>query len=231
MPFFFFDSAFFVLVLPAMALALWAQSRVKSTFNKYSKVIAGSGLSGMDIARRLLDNNGLNDIKIEEIDGRLTDHYDPRTRTLRLSRSTARSRSVAALGVAAHEVGHAFQHQQAYSAFQIRQAIVPVAGLVSHLAFPLFFVGFLFAGSMGILMDIGILFFAGVVVFHAVTLPVEFNASSQALAMLRNRGYLRQTETDQARKVLNAAALTYLAATAVAVAQLLRLLVLRGARD
>ncbi len=228
MPFLFYDSTM-LLLIPALILALWAQYRVKSTFNKYDKVIAGIGLTGGDIAKRLLEQSGLNHVSIEEIPGQLSDHYDPRSRTLRLSSSIAGSRSVSAIGVAAHEVGHAIQHQESYSAFQIRQSIFPVANLGSTLAFPLFFVGFLF--TMPLLIDIGIVLFAGAVLFQVVTLPVEFNASSRALAMLEGRGYLQQTEMKHAKSVLNAAALTYVASTAMAVLQLLRLLVLRGGRD
>ena len=224
----FFDPTL-ILLIPAIVLALWAQWRVKSTYARYSKVPAGSGLTGADVARRLLDDGGLSSVPIEEVAGELSDHYDPRSRTLRLSRGTARSRSVAALGVAAHEVGHALQHGEAYGAFQIRQSIFPVANLGSTLAFPLFFIGFLF--TSGLLMDLGIVFFAVALVFQLVTLPVEFNASSRALALLNQRGILMGAENQQARQVLSAAALTYVAATAVAVMQLLRLLLLRGARD
>lgn len=228
MPFFFYDPTF-LLLIPAIGLALWAQYRIKSTYEKYSKVPSGSGLTGGDVAARLLSENGLGDVEIEEVEGKLTDHYDPRTKVLRLSKSISRSKSVAAIGVAAHEVGHAIQHKTAYSAFQIRQGIFPVANLGSTMAFPLFFIGFLFTSPA--LMDVGILLFTGALLFQVVTLPVEFNASSKALAMLRNRGYLIESETDQARKVLQAAALTYVAATAVAAIHLLRMFLLRGARD
>lgn len=228
MPFLFYDSTF-LLLIPAILLALWAQHLVKSTFNKYSKVPAGIGMTGGVVAERLLSDSGLNDVEIEEVEGKLTDHYDPRTRTLRLSTSISRSRSVAAIGVAAHEVGHAIQHRMAYAAFQIRQGIFPVANLGSTLAFPLFFIGFLFTSPK--LMDVGIILFSGAVLFQVVTLPVEFNASSRALALLQSRGYLAEEEVSQAKKVLRAAALTYVAATAVAVLHLLRLLILRGGRD
>jgi len=228
MPFFFYDPTF-LLLLPAIILAVWAQQRVKSTYNKYSKVPAASGMSGADVASRLLQDSGLNEVKLEEVEGKLTDHYDPRSRTLRLSSLISRSRSVAAIGVASHEVGHAIQHKWAYGAFQFRQSIVPVANLGSTLAFPLFLIGLLFASPR--LMDLGIIFFSGAVLFQFITLPVEFNASSRALALLRSRGYLAEEEVGQAKKVLQAAALTYVAATAVAVLNLLRLLVLRNSRN
>lgn len=228
MPYYFFDSTF-LLLIPAIILSVWAQIRVKSTFNKYSKVQAGSGLTGATLAQRLLQDFGLHQVKIEQIQGKLSDHYDPRTKTLRLSSSVAQSASVAALGVAAHEVGHAAQHQEAYQPFQIRQTIVPVANFGTTLAFPLILIGMFM--SIPVLMDAGILFFSAAVLFQIITLPVEFNASRRALAVLNTRGYLTQVETGGAKKVLNAAALTYVAATAVAVLQLLRLLILRNARD
>jgi Zn-dependent membrane protease YugP len=227
---YFYDSTL-LFILPALLLAIWAQYLVKSAFSKYSKIPAASGFTGLEIARRLLGDSGLGDINIEEVDGKLTDHYDPRTGTLRLSTSTARSRSVAAIGVAAHEVGHAIQHRKSYSPFQIRQSIFPVANLGSRLAFPLFIIGFLFGHSGKVFMDIGILLFSGAVLFQVITLPVEWNASSRALVLLQSRGYLVQEEVGQAKKVLQAAAMTYVAATAVAVVHLLRLLVLRSVRD
>ena len=230
MPFFFFDSTF-LLLIPALILAIWAQNRVQSTYNKFSKVPAAVGLTGGAIAERLLRESGLNDVELEEVEGRLTDHYDPRTRKLRLSTSISRSRSVAAIGVAAHEVGHAIQHRMAYGAFRLRQGIFPVANLGSTLAFPLFFIGFIFSQGASVLMDIGIFLFSGAVLFQVITLPVEFNASSRALALLQSRGYLAEEEVGKARKVLHAAALTYVAATAMAAIHLLRMLILRGGRD
>ena len=225
---FFYDPTF-ILLIPAVILALWAQVKVKSTFAKYEKVLAGRGLSGAEVAQRLLGDAGLGNVQIEEVQGKLSDHYDPRTRILRLSPPISRGRSVAALGVAAHEVGHAIQHQNAYSPFQVRQAIVPAANFGSTLAFPLFFIGILFSAPK--LMDIGIVFFSAAVVFQLVTLPVEFNASSRALVLLESRGYLAGEEVGQAKKVLSAAALTYVAATAMAVLELVRLLILRQSRD
>lgn len=228
MPFFFYDPTF-LLLIPALIIAFWAQYRVKATFNTFNKVKAASGLTGMETAKRLLSESGLADVDVEEVEGRLSDHYDPRRRVLRLSSSTGRSRSVAAIGVAAHEVGHALQHREAYTAFQIRQTIFPVASIGSTLAFPLFFIGFLFTSPQ--LMDVGIVLFSGAVLFQIVTLPVEFDASSRAMSLLQSRGILVDTEITLAKKVLHAAALTYVAATAVAALQLLRLVLLRGARD
>jgi Zn-dependent membrane protease YugP len=224
----FYDPTFLMLI-PAVLLALWAQFKVKSTFAKFEKVQAGRGLTGAEVAKQLLGDAGLGNVQIEEVQGKLSDHYDPRTRVLRLSPPISRGRSVAALGVAAHEVGHAIQHQKLYSPFQVRQAIVPAANLGSTLAFPLFIFGMLFSSPK--LMDIGILFFSAAVVFQLVTLPVEFNASSRAMVLLESRGYLVGAEVGQAKKVLSAAALTYVAATAMAVLQLVRLLILRQSRD
>jgi uncharacterized protein len=226
----FFDSTM-LLLIPVMIFAFWAQSRVKSTFAKFSKVQASSGMTGEDLAVRLLRDGGLGDVKVEHVAGDLSDHYDPRTRVLRLSDSTYASRSVAALGVTAHEVGHALQHKEAMGTFQLRQSIVPVANIGSTLAFPLFLIGMFMGHGGKFLMDLGILLYVGAVAFTVVTLPVEFNASTRALALLSNRGYLVRTETDQARQVLRAAAMTYVASTAMAVVQLVRLLVLRGGRD
>lgn len=228
MPFFFYDPTF-LLLLPAFALTLWAQYRVKAAFTAASRIPSASGLRGAEAARKLLDDSGLNHVTLEAAKGRLSDHYDPRTKTLRLSAEVADSRSVAALGIAAHEVGHAVQHARAYMPFRIRQSIVPAAQFGSSLAFPLFIAGFLFTAPA--LMDIGIFLFLGAVAFQLITLPVEFNASTRALALLQNRGYLMEAETGQARKVLRAAALTYVAALAVSLVHLLRLFLLRGMRD
>ena len=226
---FFYDPTF-ILLIPAVLLALWAQYLVKSTYKKYSKVSASSGLTGIEVARRLLSDGGLADVRIEAVKGHLSDHYDPRKRILRLSSGIANSRSVAALGIAAHEVGHAIQHQKAYGAFQIRQTIFPVANIGTTLAFPIFFIGFIFSQST-FLMDLGIYLFCGALAFQIITLPVEFNASSRALVLLKGRGYLMEKEIGYAKKVLQAAALTYVAATAVSLMHLLRMILLRGYRD
>ncbi len=222
---FFWDSTF-LLLLPAIALAIYAQHKVRSTFARYSNVTASSGVTGAMVAQGILRRNGLSSIAVRETPGTLSDHYDPRSQTVNLSSNVYRGRSLAAVGVAAHEVGHAVQHGRGYLPLRIRHGMVPVANLGSSLAFPLFFVGFLFRGP--ILMDIGIALFAGAVLFHLVTLPVELNASSRALRELAGGGYLAAREVDGARSVLRAAAFTYLAATAVAVMHLLRMLILRG---
>ncbi len=226
---FFFSTTDLILLLPAILFTLYAQAKVKSTFAKWQRVRNARGLTAAQVAQLLLRDNGILDVDVELVPGELTDHYDPRTRTLRLSESTYHSDSVAAVGVAAHECGHAIQHKVGYAPLAIRNAIVPVANLGSQLAWPLIFIGLIFSSLR--LFDLGIIFFAGAVLFHLVTLPVEFNASSRALAQLRKGGYLAPQELAAAREVLQAAALTYLAAAAVAVLQLVRLLLLRESRD
>lgn len=226
--FFFYDPTF-LLLIPAIILAIYAQAKVKGTYAKLSKVRSGKGLSGAEVGKRLLNENGLGSIPIEEIRGNLTDHYDPRAKVLRLSSGVYRNPSVAAIGIVAHEVGHAIQDAQAYFPLGVRNNLVPVANFGSTLAFPLFFLGFLFATPL--LMDIGIIAFSLAVAFQVITLPVEFNASNRALKILSDGGYVTQEEQGMAKKVLSAAALTYVAATAMAVLNLLRLLILRGNRD
>ena len=227
----FFDPTY-MLLFPAIILAIYAQMKVSSTFQRYLRVSASSGLTGAQVARDLLNKNNLSDIPVEITPGNLTDHYDPKQRVVRLSPQVYHGRSLAALGVAAHETGHALQHAQEYVPLNIRSALFPVANFGSQLAFPLFFIGLLFGRGGTFLMDLGILLFTFAVLFQVFTLPVEFNASSRALNMLETEGYLmRGGEVAGARKVLSAAALTYLAATAMAVLQLIRLLLLRGMRD
>ncbi|NLW55755.1 MAG: zinc metallopeptidase [Firmicutes bacterium] len=227
----FFDPTY-MLLFPAIILAIYAQMKVSSTFQRYLRVSASSGLTGAQVARDLLNKNNLSDIPVEITPGNLTDHYDPRQRVVRLSPQVYHGRSLAALGVAAHETGHALQHAQEYVPLNIRSALFPVANFGYQLAFPLFFIGLLFGRGGTFLMDLGILLFTFAVLFQVFTLPVEFNASSRALNMLETEGYLmRGGEVAGARKVLSAAALTYLAATAMAVLQLIRLLLLRGMRD
>jgi hypothetical protein len=225
---FFFDPTF-LLLIPALILAGWAQFKVKGTYDRYSRIAARNGLTAKDVARRILDANGLRNIPVERIAGSLTDHYDPKAKTLRLSETVFSSPSIAAIGVAAHEAGHALQDAEAYAPLKLRNSIVPVVSLGSGLAFPLFFIGFLFGTPL--LMDVGILFFLGVLLFHLVTLPVEYNASGRALKILDSTGILAADEMKGARAVLNAAALTYVAATVMAALQLVRLLMLRGMRN
>lgn len=219
------------LFLLAIAFSMYAQFKVSSTFNKYSKVGAVSGRTGAQVARDLLNYYHLESVPVEITQGQLTDHYDPRNKVLRLSPDVYHGHSLAALGVAAHETGHAVQHANVYFPLHMRNAIFPLANIGSNLALPLFFIGLLFGGNT-FLMDLGILLFAGAVAFSVLTLPVEFNASGRALAMLDAGGYLRRgEEINGARKVLSAAAMTYVAATAMSLLQLLRLLVMRGGRN
>lgn len=222
---FFWDPTF-ILLIPALMLAFYAQMRVKKAFREQSQVRNAYGLTGYQAALELLRLNGIADVEVEEVKGSLSDHYDPRSKKVRLSSDNYRNASLAAVSVAAHEVGHAIQHANGYFPLRIRHSILPVTSIGSWLAFPLFLIGFLFQTPL--LMDIGILFFAAVVIFHVVTLPVEFNASSRAMGQLQSHGFLTGAEVVGAKKVLNAAALTYVAATAVAATHLIRLLVLRG---
>ncbi len=228
---FFADRTFFLLI-PPLILAFYAQARVKGAYRKYSQIYASSRITGAQAAHELLQTSGAGDVKIEKLPGELTDNYDPRTRVLRLSEDVFGGSSIAALGIAAHETGHAIQHQTRYQPLILRRMIYPVASLGSTLAFPLFFVGFIFSrGGPSVLMDIGILLFAGAVVFSVVTLPVEFNASKRALVLLEKRRFLTTQEMAGARQVLKAAALTYVASTAMAAMQLLRMFILRQSRD
>ena len=218
-----------ILIIPALVFAFWAQSRVKSTFVTYSEIRARGGVTADSVSRTLLDRFGLQGVRVERVPGNLTDHYDPRDKVLRLSDSVGGSTSIAAIGVAAHEVGHAIQDKEGYVPLRLRNAIVPVVNIGSMGAFPLFLIG-LFMGAP-VLINLGIILFAGVVVFHLVTLPVELDASARALKLLSSTGILMNDELGGARKVLNAGALTYVAATIMAIAQLLRLLILsRGRR-
>jgi len=221
----------YLLLIPTFILAIYAQQKVRSTYSRFSQKLASSRISGAEVAHQILSSSGASEVKIERTAGRLTDHYDPRKKALRLSEGVYESNSLAALGIAAHEAGHALQHHSGYFPLHIRNAIYPVANLGSTLAFPIFFIGFIFSRQgPSILMDIGILLFAGAVFFTVLTLPVEFNASRRALALLEEGRYLKSEELLGARRVLSAAALTYVAATAMAIMQLLRLFLLRGSR-
>ncbi|CBH21973.1 hypothetical protein SAMN02745120_0576 [Acetoanaerobium noterae] len=220
----YFDSTMIVLI-PAIILAMYAQSKVKSTYEKYVRIASQKGYTGAEAARAILDRNGLTDVRIEHIRGTLSDHYDPRTRVLRLSDMVYRGNSISSSAIAAHEVGHAIQHARDYAPLRFRNAIVPVVNFASNLSW-LFILAGLFLSFTG-LIDIGIILFTGSVVFQIVTLPVEFNASSRALDELESVGVLTREEIPHSKKVLDAAALTYVAATATAVAQLVRLLLLR----
>ena len=230
---FFFDPTMFI-VIPGIILTLWAQMKVSSAYKKYSSVHSRSGLTGAQVARGILDSNGLRAVGIEPIRGNLTDHYDPRSGILRLSEGVYGSQSIAALGIAAHEAGHAVQHGVKYPALALRTAIAPAAATGSQLGIWLFMIGILvsyFSGGMAWLMDAGIILFGVAVVFTLITLPVEFNASKRALLVLEKAGYLTTEELPHAKAVLDAAALTYVTAAATAVLTLIRLLILRGSRD
>lgn len=224
MPFFFFDPTM-VLLIPAIILTLYAQAKVRGTYSQFSRVRSRRGYTGARAARELLDANGLNHVEIEPIPGTLTDHYDPRTKALRLSQGVYYSDSLAAVGVAAHEVGHAVQHGVGYAPLVFRNHFVPIANFGSMLAWPIFFIG-LFIPHGIFFLRLGILLFAGAVLFHIVTLPVELNASGRALKMLHSLGILARDEIGGARKVLTAAAWTYVASAAMAVMQLLRMFML-----
>ena len=218
----------FLLLIPALLLAVFAQMKVKSSFAKYSQIYAARGVSADTVSRILLDNFGLQKVKVERVPGSLTDHYDPRSKVLRLSDSVSGNSSIAAIGVAAHEVGHAIQDKEGYAPLRFRNALVPLANIGSTAAFPLFLIGLFM--SMEPLLNIGIILFAGVVLFHVITLPVEFDASARALKLLGNTGTLTKQELGGAKRVLTAASLTYIAATVMALAQLLRLLILANGR-
>jgi Zn-dependent membrane protease YugP len=217
--FYYFDYRYFLFAMPALLLALYAQWRVRSTYAKYSQVANATGFTGAETARRLLDAAGLHDVRIERIPGELTDHYDPGAKVLRLSDSTYSSYSVAATGVCAHEVGHAIQDAQAYAPMRLRTGLVPVAGIGSNLGYILFILGF-FINSFG-LATVGLILFSAAAVFAAVTLPVEFNASGRALALLEANGLVTPQDYAMAKEVLDAAALTYVAGLAQALSQVL----------
>ncbi len=232
MPFYYygFDPTY-ILIIIGMVLSLAAQAKVKSTFSRYSTVRSMSGITGAEAAERILRSEGLFDVTIERVRGELTDHYDPSAKVLRLSDSTYASTSVAAIGVAAHECGHAIQHSKEYAPLVIRNVFVPVANFGSKISWPLILLGLLFSGgSSNILITAGIIAFAAAVAFHIITLPVEFDASNRALKILEGKGILGGNEVAGAKKVLGAAALTYLAAAATAILQLLRLIILFGGR-
>ena len=219
----------FAILVPCIIMALYAQGRVRKAYSKFSQVASAAGISGAETARRLLRENGILDVAVEEVGGTLTDHYDPRDKVVRLSSGIYRGSHLAGLAVAAHEVGHATPHANGYFPLNLRHSFLPVANLGSKAAFPLFLIGFFFQ-SPG-MMDIGIAFYAAGVAFQVITLPVEFNASSRAMDQLVDGRYLAPQEGVLARKVLNAAALTYVAATATALMHLVRLLILRGSND
>lgn len=223
----FYDSTMIILI-PALLISLYAQIKVKSTFAKYKEVKSSMGYTGADAARALLDSSGLSDIPVELVGGNLTDHYDPSSRKMRLSKDVFYGTSIASIGVAAHETGHAIQDLEDYAPLKIRIFMVPVVTIGQNFSWILF-LGGIFLG-LSPLVNVGILLFIGVVVFQLVTLPVEFNASSRAIDLISNKGILMGSEIDGAKKVLNAAALTYVAAALSSIAQLLRLIMIANNR-
>ena len=235
MPYYYgFDMTYVVLVLPCLILSLWASSNVNSTFRRYSNQFSSRHITGAEAAQRVLSANGVRGVRIDRISGNLTDHYDPKTNVIRLSDNVFGSTSTAAIGVACHEAGHAVQYAEGYAPIKLRAAIIPVTNFGSRLAMPLILLGLLFsfAGNFSYtLVYLGIACFGLSLVFQLVTLPVEFNASRRALAAIEQGGILTPEEQEGARKTLRAAALTYVAATATALAQLLRLIVLFGGRN
>ncbi len=228
MPYLYYDSYYLVLVLPAILIAMAAQIMVKTTFRRYASVFSRRGQTAAQVARRILDDNGLQAVRLERVSGDLTDHYDPKANVIRLSDSVYNSASVASIGVAAHEAGHAVQHAVGYVPIKLRNAVLPVANIGSAAAMPIIVIGLLL--SFEPLVSIGILLFSALVLFQLITLPVEFNASRRALATLRDSRILEGKELSGARRVLSAAAMTYVAAVLVSAMQLLRLVLLTNRR-
>lgn len=227
--YYYYDPTYMLIIISAL-ISLFAQFLVNSRFSKYSRVRSRSGMTGAQAAERILQSQGIYDVAIQRVSGKLTDHYDPRNKTLNLSDAVYASTSVAAVGIAAHECGHAIQHARGYAPLSFRSALVPVANIGSQLSWLFIILGIFFGGSHTLIM-IGILMFSAAVLFQLVTLPVEFNASGRALKLLSETGILQKDEVSDTRKVLSAAALTYVAAAATAVLQLLRLLRLFGGND
>ncbi len=232
LPFGFFDPTM-LLILPAMGFALWAQHKVQSTYVEYSRIRAANGRTGRDMALEIMARNGVTGVQVEPIGGMLSDHYDPMAHKVRLSQPIYAGDSISSIAVAAHEVGHVLQHHEGYLLLQARSFLAPVASFGTMAATPLFFIGLMFGVRTPfgpLLMDIGILFFTVAVLFHVVTLPVEFDASRRALVQLTSTGSIQPNEVAGAKKVLDAAALTYVAAAAMSALQLLRLVMLRNSR-
>ena len=221
----------YILVVIGAVICMIASARVKGTFNKYSQMRSMSGMNGAQVAQRVLQAAGIYDVQVRHVSGSLTDHYDPRTKTVNLSDPVYNATSVAALGVAAHECGHAIQHAKSYAPLSIRSALVPIANFGSMLAWPVILIGLFFnTRSSGLIIDIGILLFSAAVLFQLVTLPVEFDASRRALVMLRTQGILADDELKYTRRVLKSAALTYVASAAAAILQLLRIILITNGR-
>ncbi|MFR1833012.1 MAG: zinc metallopeptidase [Lachnospiraceae bacterium] len=219
-----------ILVLIGVILSALASARVNSTFNRYARVRSACGMTGAEVAMRILNSQGIYDVSVRQVGGKLTDHYDPRSKTVNLSQSVYGATSIAALGVAAHECGHAIQDARDYAPLKLRGALVPIANFGSQLSWPLILIGLLLGRGGSTLIQIGILLFVGAVLFQLITLPVEFNASSRAVRLLGDTGILMKQEVDGTKKVLGAAALTYVAAALGSILQLLRLVLLFGGR-
>lgn len=230
MGYYYWDPTYILVVIGAV-ICMIASARVKGTFNKYSQLRSMSGMNGAQVAQRVLQAAGIYDVQVRHVSGSLTDHYDPRTKTVNLSDPVYNATSVAALGVAAHECGHAIQHAKSYAPLSIRSALVPIANFGSMLAWPVILIGLLFnTRSSGLIIDIGILLFSAAVLFQLVTLPVEFDASRRALVMLRTQGILADDELKYTRRVLKSAVLTYVASAAAAILQLLRIILITNGR-
>lgn len=230
MGYYYWDPTYILVVIGAV-ICMIASAKVKGTFNKYSQIRSMSGMNGAQVAQRVLQAAGIYDVQVRHVSGSLTDHYDPRTKTVNLSDPVYNATSVAALGVAAHECGHAIQHAKSYAPLSIRSALVPIANFGSMLAWPVILIGLLFnTRSSGLIIDIGILLFSAAVLFQLVTLPVEFDASRRALVMLRTQGILADDELKYTRRVLKSAALTYVASAAAAILQLLRIILITNGR-
>lgn len=230
MGYYYWDPTYILVVIGAV-ICMIASARVKGTFNKYSQLRSMSGMNGAQVAQRVLQAAGIYDVQVRHVSGSLTDHYDPRTKTVNLSDPVYNATSVAALGVAAHECGHAIQHAKSYAPLSIRSALVPIANFGSMLAWPVILIDLLFnTRSSGLIIDIGILLFSAAVLFQLVTLPVEFDASRRALVMLRTQGILADDELRYTRRVLKSAALTYVASAAAAILQLLRIILITNGR-
>ena len=230
MGYYYWDPTYILVVIGAV-ICMIASARVKGTFNKYSQLRSMSGMNGAQVAQRVLQAAGIYDVQVRHVSGSLTDHYDPRTKTVNLSDPVYNATSVAALGVAAHECRHAIQHAKSYAPLSIRSALVPIANFGSMLAWPVILIGLLFnTRSSGLIIDIGILLFSAAVLFQLVTLPVEFDASRRALVMLRTQGILADDELRYTRRVLKSAALTYVASAAAAILQLLRIILITNGR-
>ena len=230
MGYYYWDPTYILVVIGAV-ICMIASARVKGTFNKYSQLRSMSGMNGAQVAQRVLQAAGIYVVQVRHVSGSLTDHYDPRTKTVNLSDPVYNATSVAALGVAAHECGHAIQHAKSYAPLSIRSALVPIANFGSMLAWPVILIGLLFnTRSSGLIIDIGILLFSAAVLFQLVTLPVEFDASRRALVMLRTQGILADDELRYTRRVLKSAALTYVASAAAAILQLLRIILITNGR-